>query len=546
VELLAQQPPPGPVQIPDIAWATIAPELVVGSAALVLLLFAVGGVYRLAIGAVSAVAAGGVGVWLILEGVTAPGAVLLSLAAAIVATVLAFEERPQLTQVWLAAAALVGGLVMTSWQWSTVYLDTGAQTAIAGAVALDGVALFTRVVVYLTAILVLPLGYGYLQERGIYRPEFEPLILLSVTGMTVLGAAADLLVVFLSIELLTFPLFILAGLARRDRRAQESSLKYFLLSAVASAILLYGIALVYVATGTIGLGGIAAGVALAGTPLPVAFLGVALITVGLAFKAGAVPFHFWAPDVYQGAPTNVTVFMAAAVKAAAFAALLRVYLVAFGPLVDAWVPVLAAVAAFTMLLGAVAAVIQRDIKRVLAYSSIAHVGYALIGVTAASPAGLSSTLYYLLTYAVSAIAAFGCVIAIERRRRGEVALVDLRGLGRRAPVLSGIFGLSLLSLAGIPATAGFTGKFAVFRSGVEAGLTWLVVIGVISSVIAAFFYLRLMGAMFLETSEEPLEPPILTTGLSAAIAAAVTLVVALGILPEAFIALAEQAATIAR
>jgi NADH-quinone oxidoreductase subunit N len=536
----------GPVSVPDIAWSAIAPELLVAGMALVLLLLAVGGSYRLLVAGLGAVGSGGIGLWLVLDGLVVPGAVLLAVAAALVATVLAFEERPHLTQVWLAGAALAGGLALTGWQWQEIYLVAGPDLHIAGAVALDGIALFARIVILLAGLIALPMGHGYFQERGIYRPEFEPLLLFSITGMTVLAAAADLLVLFISIELLSFSLYVMIAMARRDRRAQEASLKYFLLGAVASAVLLYGIAMIYVATGTIDIGRIGTAAGLATTPLPVLFLGVALITVGLAFKAAAVPFHFWVPDVYQGSPTNITAFMAAATKAAAFAAVLRIYLVAFDPLTESWVPVLAAVAAVTMLVGALGAIVQRDIKRVLAYSSVAHVGFALVGVSSASPAGLSATLYYLLTYAVSALAAFGCVIAIERRRRGEVALVDLRGLGRRAPVLSAFFGLSLLSLAGIPATAGFTGKYAIFLAGVDAGLIWLLVIVVLASIIAAFFYLRLIGAMFLEEPEADAGMPILTIGLSAAIALAVTLVVGIGILPETFVTLADQAVSIAR
>lgn len=538
------------LQMPEIAWSAIAPELLVVGTALLLLVLAVGGAARLLFALPVGIATAALGLWLILEGLTLPGAAIVAFAAATIAVPVAFDDRPALIQTWLAGFGLLGALALTGWQWVDAYLTGGTSVVLGGAIAFDGVAVFTRVVVLVVALLVLPLGYGYMQERGIHRLEFEPLLLLSAAGMTVLGAAGDLLVVFLAIELLSFPLYVMAGIARRDRRAQEASLKYFLLGAVASAILVYGIALTYVGTGTVDLAGIGDAIAVVTTPMPVVYLGLALITVGLGFKAAVVPFHLWTPDVYQGSPTNVTAFMAAGTKTAAFAVLLRVYLMAFGRLDVSWVPVLAAVAAVTMLVGAIAAVLQRDVKRVLAYSSIAHVGYALVGVSSASVDGISSTLYYLLTYAVSALAAFGCVIAIERRRRGEVALVDLKGMGRRAPVLAGVFGLSLLSLAGIPATAGFTGKFAVFTAGVDAGLTWLVVVGVISSVIAAFFYLRLMGAMYLE--EPDLEHgngaamPVLTTGLSVAIAAAVAAVVVLGVLPETFVTLADQAASIAR
>ncbi|HEX2029382.1 MAG TPA: NADH-quinone oxidoreductase subunit N [Nitriliruptorales bacterium] len=532
---------------PSVEFSAFAPELLLVGAALLLLVVAVAGPARGLVTGGGAAVAVGVGVWLLFRGFTVPGAVSVAVGAGTGAVAVAFATRPQLVQVWAAGLALAGALALTVWQWGDLYQQGGGGTFLSGALALDGVALYTRVTVFTTGLLVLPIGYGYLLERGIYRLEFEPLLLLSVTGMTIIGAAGDLLVAFIAFELLSVPLYVMAGMALRDRRSQEAAIKYFVMGAVASAILVYGIALLYTATGTIDLGLVGDGVTLIGVPQGVVMLGLALVTVGLGFKAAAVPFHFWVPDVYQGAPTNVTAFMAAATKAAAFAIVLRIFLVAFGPLDSSWVPVLATIAAVTMMLGALAAIVQRDVKRVLAYSSVAHVGYALIGVTSSSPEGVSATLYYLLTYAVSAVAAFGCVVAIERRRRGEVALVDLKGMGRTSPVLAGVFGLSLLSLAGIPATAGFAGKFAVFRAGVLADLEWLVVVGVVSSVVAAFFYLRLIGAMFLEEPDDDRAwQPVLSTGISAGIAAAAAAVVVLGVLPDAFVTLADQAATIAR
>ena len=238
--------------------------------------------------------------------------------------------------------------------------------------------------------------------------------------------------------------------------------------------------------------------------------------------------------------------MAAATKAAAFAALLRVYLQAFGALEDLWVPVVAALSALTMLYGAFVAIVQRDVKRILAYSSLAHAGYAAVGVAAASQQGMAGTLWYLLTYAVTVLAAFGAVVAIERQRRGEVALVDLRGLGRTSPALALILSLALLSLAGIPPTAGFAGKLAVFQAGVAADLEWLVVIGVASSVIAAFFYLRLMGMMFLEEPDDETEVPVISTGLSFGVAVAAALVVYLGVQPQVLLDVVQNAAVLAR
>jgi NADH-quinone oxidoreductase subunit N len=534
----------------DVAWSSFAPELAPTLAALVLLLVAVAGHRKLLVAVPTAVLGIGLGVWLVTQELVVPGAVALALGAAAPALVLAFPRRPSLIQAWGAGLSLVAALVLTIWQYAVVLAPAGAglapQEALQGALANDGIAFFTRLTVYLTALLVIPIGYGYLQDRRINRAEVEPLLLFSVVGMAFLGTANDLITLFVSLELLSFGLYVLAGLARRDRRSQEASLKYFVLGSVASALLLYGMALVYTATGTVALAEIGSALGLVTTPRAVAVIGLALVTVGVAFKVALAPFHLWAPDVYQGSPTNVTAFMAAAVKAAGFAAMLRLYLVAFPSLSHLWVPALAVLAAITMLYGAYLAVVQHDLKRMLAYSSVTHAGYATIGVVANSDAGLSSTLWYLLTYAVGTLGAFGCVIAIERLRRGEVTLLDLRGLGRTSPPLAGILALCLLSLAGIPATAGFVGKLVVFQAGIAAGLTWLVVVGVVSSVIAAFFYLRIIGTMFLDEHEEGRSLPTITTGLSAGVSVSAALVLYLGLQPQLFLQLADNAAALVR
>ncbi len=534
----------------QVQWSSFAPELPPTVTALVLLLVAIAGRRKHAVAIPTAVVAIGLGGWLVSQDVVVPGIVAIALGAAAPALVVAFAARPSLIQAWGAVLSLLAALVLTGWQYAVVLAPGGGliapQEALQGALANDGIAFFTRLTVYLTAVLVIPIGYGYLQDRRINRAEVEPLVLLCVVGMVALGTANDLITLFVSLEVLSLALYVLAGLARRDRRSQEASLKYFVLGAIASAILLYGMALVYVATGAVDLPGIGASIGLVTTPRFVAALGLGLITVGVGFKVALAPFHLWTPDVYQGAPTNITAFMAAATKAAGFAAALRLFLVAFPSLEALWVPVLSVLAAITMLYGAYVAVVQRDIKRMLAYSSITHAGYATIGVVAGSDAGLSATLWYLLTYAVATIGAFGCVVALERVRRGEVALVDLRGLGKTSPALAGILALCLLSLAGIPATAGFIGKLAVFEAGVRAGLTWLVVIGVVSSVVAAFFYLRIAGMMFLEDADEGRGLPIVTTGLSVGVSISAVLVIYLGVQPQLFLQLAESAAALVR
>jgi NADH-quinone oxidoreductase subunit N len=541
----------------DVSFAAIAPELVLTGAALVLLLVAITRgrpqLVMLPVGLGSIA----LGAWVALGGDLVPGAVLALLGVAAPVLPIVFPGRATLVQAWGAGLALGAALLLTLWQVGPVFgADAGAlvpRAAFNGSLANDGLTLFTRLTVYLSALLVVPLGYAYLQERRINRAEVESLILLAAVGMVFLAGANDLVTAFVALEVLSFALYVLASLARRDRRSQEAGLKYFVTGAVASAVLLYGLALLYVATGTLSIPAIGAGLTSVLVPRGVALAGLVLVTVGVAFKVALVPFHFWTPDVYQGSPTNITAFMAAATKAAAFALLLRLYLVAFPGLRVWWVPALAVLAAATMLYGALAALAQHDIKRILAYSSITHAGYATIGVITLSRAGLSATLLYLLTYAVGTIAAFGVVIAVERRRRGEVTLATLRGLGRTSPLLAGILSLSLLSLAGLPLTAGFIGKLEVFRAGVNAGLTWLVLIGVLSSLVAAYFYLRIAGIMFLEepAATEPGQDaaarlPMLSAGLSAATAVAAALVLVIGVQPQLLLELAGHAGVLLR
>jgi len=537
----------------DISLAAIAPELVLTGAALVLLLVAITKGRPQLVMLPVGLATIGLGAWVVVGGDVVTGTVLAVLGAAAPLLPVLLPGRATLVQAWGAGLALAAALVLTVADLGTVLSGDGlplaVSSAFSGSLAVDGLQLFTRLTVFLSALLVVPLGYGYLQERRINRAEVESLILLSAVGMSVLGSANDLVTAFVALEVLSFALYVLAGLARRDRRSQEAGLKYFVTGAVASAVLLYGLALLYVATGTLSIPGIGATLTSVLVPRAVAMAGLILVLVGVAFKVALVPFHFWTPDVYQGSPTSITAFMAAATKAAAFALLLRLGVVAFPGLRSWWVPAVAVVAAATMLYGAFAALAQHDLKRILAYSSITHAGYATIGVLTLTRQGLSATMLYLLTYAVGTIAAFGIVIAAERRRRGEVTLANLRGLGRTSPLLAGILSLALLSLAGLPLTAGFIGKLEVFRAGVDAGLTWLVLVGVGSSLVAAFFYLRIAGIMFLE---EPADQqgeasmPLLSTGLSSAVAIAAALVVVLGIQPQLFIELAGTARLLLR
>jgi NADH-quinone oxidoreductase subunit N len=574
--LLAQLPgAAGATEIPDIPWAAISPELVLfGVGILVLLLdtagrerlqasFVAGGVVLACCGVAYWQNAGDEGTQVpVLAGLVALGAVLQF------ALVGLWQDRPRTLGAILSFCGFAAALGVTAWQW-TAYdgqlaavgdptrLFVGTDSLLGGMVAVDGVALFTRASICLAGMVTIPIGFAYMEERQIHRGEYYALLLLAATGMTLLASANDLLVVFVAVEILSLGLYVLSGLAKRDLNSQESALKYFLLGAFSSAILLYGIALAYGATGTTNIP--AMGQALSGITAPTGLVVAALVLllVGFGFKTAMVPFHFWTPDVYQGAPTPVTGFMAAATKAAAFAAFMRVFVGALAPLQRTWAPVVIGMAVVTMVLGAVLAVVQTDVKRILAYSAVAHAGYVAIGLVSlgqgrdGQPVGrdaVGSMLLYLLVYTVMSVGSFGVVALFERRARKSLALADLRGIGRRYPAPAMAFALFLISLAGIPGTAGFTAKFAVFRSGVDAGQLALVGVAVVSSVIAGFFYLRIIASMFAEAEPDAaLALPDLrrTSHALAGLGVAAAVILALGVLPGALIGLAQQAGTFA-
>src|SRR5208282_2345328 len=334
-------------------------------------------------------------------------------------------------------------------------------------------------------------------EAGIVHTEVYPLTLFAVGGMLLFPAANDLLTMFVALEVLSLPLYLLCGLARRRRLlSQEAAVKYFLLGSFSSAFFLFGIAMLYGFTGSVRLSAIAAAASSNTSSLTLLYAGIALVGLGLFFKIGAVPFQSWKPDVYQGAPTPITALMASCTVVSAFGALLRVFYVAFGTLTWDWRPALSVVAVLTMEDGAVIAITQTDVKRLLAYSSIAHAGFILTAVIATSVTGLSSSLFYLATYGLTTVGAFA-VITLVRDPGGEAGhLSRWAGLGRTSPLIAGIFALFLLAFAGIPLTSGFTGKFAVFQAAIAAGETPLVIVGVLSSAIAAFFYVRVIVLMF--------------------------------------------------
>ena len=393
-------------------------------------------------------------------------------------------------------------------------------------------------------------------KHRVEHTEIFPLALFALAGMMLFATSNDLLTMFVALEVLSLPLYLLCGLARRRRLlSQEAALKYFLLGAFSSVFFLYGIALTYGFAGSFKLSDIDAAVTNRTGGENMLLAAIALMAVGLLFKIGAVPFHAWTPDVYQGAPTPVTAFMAAGTKAAAFLALLRVFFVAFGGSSWDWRPIIVGIAIITMFLGAVVAISQTDVKRMLAYSSIAHAGFVLVGFVGAYVAtggssritSLSSILFYLVVYGVSSIGAFA-IVTLVRDSGGETThLSKWAGLGKKSPVLAGSFALFMLSFAGIPLTGGFIGKWTVFSAAWSGGFWWLVVIGVLVSALAAYFYVRVIVLMFFTepVGEGPTVavPSVVTTGV---IAVAVIVTLGLGIIPGPVLDLAQHAGAFVR
>ncbi|NDA59034.1 MAG: NADH-quinone oxidoreductase subunit NuoN [Actinobacteria bacterium] len=380
-------------------------------------------------------------------------------------------------------------------------------------------------------------------QRGYLQTEIWPLTLFAVLGMMLFVTSNDLLIMFIGLEIMSLPLYLMTGMARRRRLlSQEAALKYFLLGAFSSAFFLYGAALVYGYAGSITFPEIAQTVTSKPGESLVLMIGLGMVLIGLLFKVGAVPFHQWVPDVYQGAPTAVTGFMAATVKIAAFGALLRILYVAFGGVRWDWEPIIWIIATLTMLVGSILAVVQSDIKRMLAYSSVAQAGFILIGVAAASAAGIASTMFYLIAYGFTTIGAFA-IITMVRDAGGEATnLATWSGIGRKSPVVASAFAVFMLALAGIPLTSGFVGKFGVFAAAIEAGMVWLVIVGVVASLIAAFFYVRVIVVMFFaQPTDQTASVVVPSAFTTVALAAGAAVTVILGVVPQPVLDLVTNA-----
>jgi NADH-quinone oxidoreductase subunit N len=467
---------------------------------------------------------------------------------------------------------LVLALLSIAVAFVAVVLERGSRTiTIGGAVAVDGPTLFLQgTLLVLGGVSILLIAERSVERGGPFvsqaavtvgsqkdlrqaggdpgATEVYPLTTFALGGMLLFVGANDLLTMFVALEVLSLPLYLMCALARRRRLlSQEAALKYFLLGSYASAFFLFGVAMLYGFAGGVQLSAIHDAVATPQRSQVLLFGGLALVAIGLLFKAALAPFHVWTPDVYQGAPTPVTALMAACTKVAAFGALLRILYVAFDGVRWDFQPVLGVIAVLTMLVGAVLAVTQTDMKRLLAYSSIANAGYILVGVLALNRAGLSSTMFYLVAYGFSVIAAFA-ILTLVRDADGEAThLSRWAGLGRKSPLFAAVFTFILLAFAGIPLTSGFTSKFAVFGAAIEGGQTWLVIFGVITSMLLAFPYLRVVVLMWLsEPSESTPTVSIPGAMTSAALAIGVIATLALGVVPAPLIDLTNDAAQFVR
>jgi NADH-quinone oxidoreductase subunit N len=461
---------------------------------------------------------------------------ILSLTAMglMILVVLAKKAALRLTPT-LTLVGVIGAMVLCFSLWGK------SASSFHGMVVLDPYALFFKILFLMTTALTALMSIRYLQREGFALGEYYILLLFATVGMMLMASAADLIIIFLGLETFSLSVYVLVGFFRNQVKSNESSLKYFLLGAFSTGFLLYGIALIYGATGTTNLKGIYSFVRQSTLVTdPLLFIGMGLLIVGFGFKVASVPFHMWTPDVYEGAPTSITAFMAVGPKAAGFAAFLRVFLYSFSSLQGDWIWILWGLAVLTMTVGNVVAIAQTNIKRMLAYSSIAHAGYILVAMVAAGELGLASILYYLLAYAFMNLGAFGVVILYGRRGEENVQIGDYSGMASKYPLLAAAMAIFMFSLAGIPPTAGFVGKFYIFSAAVKSGYLGLAIIGVLNSALSVYFYLRVTVMMYMRNPEKEM------AGLDLSPATVVVLIIAVagllqrGISPSQYMNLARQ------
>lgn len=456
----------------------------------------------------------------------APEIVVLvtALAVMVVDLLLAQEQKQRLA--WLSLVGIVLAAAVSYYIWD------GSNPSVQAMIAADGYALFLKLVVLVAGALTILFSVEYASATNLAQGEYYTLLLLSILGMMLTAGAINLMTIFLGMEILSIALYILVGLRRNEPRSGEAAIKYFLLGAFASSFLLYGMALIYGQTGSTALSAVQAFTSSTSGPPPALLLvGLGLMIVGFGFKTALVPFHMWTPDAYDGAPTSVTAFMSVGAKAAGFAALGRIALQAMGSLHGEWMWILAVLSALTMTVGTLGSLRQHNLKRMLAYSSIAHAGYILVGISAGNEAGTSGVLFYLFAYAFMNIGAFAALIAACDWHNGkelEPTLDRLAGLAARKPGVATTMSLFLLSLAGIPPLAGFLGKLYVFSAAVQGNLAWLAIVGVLNSTVGAYVYLRVIVVMFMQegkatTTGGQTAFPVLHVGLGLAAMASVLL-----------------------
>jgi NADH-quinone oxidoreductase subunit N len=406
------------------------------------------------------------------------------------------------------------------------------NTSSFGVVAADNFGLFVTAVLIVVGLLSLALSAPTIEREHLPRGEYYALLLFALAGMMLMASATDLLVIFLALEVLSIAVYVMTGIRRDSPVSTEAAFKYFLLGAFSSAFFLYGIAFVYGVTGSTRLDRIGSAIATQGAATPLTMIAIGLLLVGFAFKVSAVPFHMWTPDAYEGAPPAVTGFMSTGVKAAAFAAFVRVFLSALDPLRASWAAILWPVAAATMIVGTVVGVAQTNVRRMLAYSSIAHGGYLLLALMSGNDYGKGAVLFYLLTYAVTNLGAFGVIGLLEDYDRANDKVTDYAGLWHDHPALAALMAMFMLSLGGFPPLAGFIAKWYVFTAAIKAGYTWLAIIGVLTSVVSVFFYLRIVVMMYMTPSGETIARfPAVPKIAGAALVASAIVIFYLGILP---------------
>jgi NADH-quinone oxidoreductase subunit N len=417
--------------------------------------------------------------------------------------------------------------------------DPALGTGWFGMIRVDTFSLFFHVVIALITLAVILMSFEYMDVQRMRSGEYYGIILFAALGMMLMSSATELVMIFIALEISSIGSYVLAAMRRRIAESAESSLKYFLLGSFATAFFLYGVALMFGATGSTNVYVIAAAIRAMNTIPPMIYMAVALMIVGIGFKVAAAPFHVWTPDVYEGSPSPVVALMSTGPKAAAFAVLLRVLFAMDAP---GWFWIIWVSAALSMTIGNLGALVQNNVKRLLAYSSIAHAGYLLVGFAAAKDSGISAAIFYTATYAAMNVGAFAIVSHFANAGEKYVNLDDYAGLGRRSPVLAGILTVFLLSLIGIPITGGFFAKFYIFTSALQSHLVWLTVIGVINSAIGAYYYLRIIVFMYMRDEREEVPMNRIPFGLAVALAMCLVFTIYMGVLPSRFIDYALQSA----